>query len=475
MNLHHIFNTKTIQLLLVTTLLFTVSCNKMLDLKPTDQVEEADVFSSVEKLERGVLGVYEGWYPEYTIRIGSLMADECRIGLRNSGVLAAGQNLFRWTYSSGDDEVLAPWKNGYQVIDRVNRLLKGLPKVPAKNETEVRKVNALKGELLAARAYAHFALYQVYAYSGVYDPNAPAVPYLVTADISSQPSRPTSADFFTQLWKDLADAEPLLSENTNLRMGLNAAYALHARAALYTKNNKEAVLYAGKVINQLPLSGFSDFPMIWKDQSNAEVIFKLKRTNISTMRPGDIFYNIAASRILYAPATGLMNQYDPVNDVRYTSWFRTDPSLTAQGDLPEVITKYEGTDGAQNRSDLKIFRTGEMYLIRAEAALYNGDNATAANDLNSLRTARIKGYQPAHFTSTAELQSAILNERYKELPYEGHRYFDLKRLNKPVTRMTEDAQAPYQVLTTEELHYQLPIPQAEVLANPNIRPNNKGW
>lgn len=448
----------------------------MLDLKPTDELDEADIFTSVQKLETAVLGVYQGWYPEYSILIGSVMADECRLGLRNSGVSASGQNLFRWTYSSADNEVLAPWKNAYQVIDRANRLLNGLDKVPLKNEEDQTKLEQIKGELLAIRAYEHFDLYRIYASTGVYHADAYAVPYMIKSSTASQPSRLHSASFFSFFWQDINDAETLLEyRSSNIRMGLTAVYALHARAALYTGKYAEAAEYAGKVIEKAPLASPSDFTALWKDQSDAEVVFKLKRTNLSTMRPGDIFYNISAERILFAPALKLMSLYDKEHDVRYKSYFETNPDLVEQGDLPEIVVKYRGEEGAQNKNDIKVFRTGEMYLIRAEAALENNDLVTAEDDINVLRLHRIENYGNEHFNNAMALKNAIAIERYKELPYEGHRYYDLKRLNNPVERNLLDAESGFMLLPQTATSYYLPIPQAEILANPNIRPNNNGW
>ncbi|WP_457831853.1 RagB/SusD family nutrient uptake outer membrane protein, partial [Staphylococcus aureus] len=58
-----------------------------------------------------------------------------------------------------------------------------------------------------------------------------------------------------------------------------------------------------------------------------------------------------------------------------------------------VVTKYLGkgtaTDGVV---DWKAFRTGEMYLIRAEARANSSQDLLALADLNTLRAARINGF-----------------------------------------------------------------------------------
>lgn len=456
------------------------SCSKQLNITPKDQVDATTVFTNVNDLEQGVLGAYASWKEEYLVRIASVTSDECRIGTQNSGVSLtdAGQNLFRWAFTATTSEIGQPWANGYTVINNVNLILDAIDGVPVANSSDSLRKQQLKGELLAIRAFQHFDLYRVYAYSGVYDPNAYAIPYVTSTNIYSQPSRPTVAAFFTQLKQDMTNAESLIAAAPAVtRMGLTSLYALEARVALYTNDWPTAIDRAGKVINAAPLASTATFPSIWTDAGTQEVIFKLARTNQSPLRPGDLWYNIPYNIYLFAPSKTLMSLYDSTNDIRYHSYFSTDPALTASGQLPDVIVKYAGTAGAQNLNDLKVFRTGEFYLIRAEAYARSGALLSATADLNALRAARITGYQPEIFASVNDFLTALFTERYKELPYEGHRLYDLKRAGMNIVRQPADwpQGASTGTLTPSARYYNIPIPQAEVLANPNINPNNPGW
>src|SRR5690606_17250463 len=110
-----------------------------------------------------------------------------------------------------------------------------------------------------------------------------------------------------------------------------------------------------------------------------------------------------------------------------------------------LVNKYTRgiVPNAPGLTSVKLFRTGEMYLIRAEAALMR-DNGTAgmtaaAKDLNDLKAARIYNYVHVQFPDAQTLHQAILNERYKELAFEGHRFFDLKRNDLPIERWATDA------------------------------------
>ena len=69
-------------------------------------------------------------------------------------------------------------------------------------------------------------------------------------------------------------------------------------------------------------------------------------------------------------------------------------------------------------------------MAEAAAKDANDPNA-AAGPLNTLRAARNVGAVPA-FASITEMEDFILDERMRELAMEGHRFFDLKRLQRDI-------------------------------------------
>lgn len=461
------------------------SCKKVIDVKETDFIGGDIALKTVGNAESSIIGAYGGFGMEMSFHLNAVLADESKTAeFYNQGT------AHEWQYGSTDivlrDHYTA-FNHYYRIIDRVNRVLVALPNITAANATEEAMKSKLKGEALFLRALCHFELYRYYSNSSV--PTDLAMYYSEAPTLAPQ-ARIEVAPYFAKLKADLTEAKPLLpSALTDLyRANKSAAAGLQARVALYLKEYNDAITYATEYIGVLPLATKTEFPNIWKDASNAEVAFKQSRTasqNIpnyttSVTRTGNIFRANSASssnigQVVWRPSDKLWNSYDAVNDIRFAAYFKDEPLLTAAGRGSRIVQKYAGTGygtANENVADAKVFRTGEMYLIRAEAKAETNDLAGAATDLNTLRAARINGYTTATFASKDVLIDAIMLERFKELPYEGHRFFDLKRRNLPVARLVSDApNANSTTLPAGNFRFILPIPNPEIQANTLIQQN----
>ncbi len=217
---------------------------------------------------------------------------------------------------------------------------------------------------------------------------------------------------------------------------------------------------ATALINQYNLAGIDTYENIWKDKASSEVIFRLKRNNDNKLRPNTLWQDYSAGRGFFQPAFKLMDSYN-TDDIRMNNFSQNDETGAYS------INKYPGNDYSDKVNDVKFFRISEMYLIRAEANYFLGRNDAGLQDINELRKNRIR--------SGGQLNSVdlntILNERYLELAYEGHRYYDLKRLNKTLKRLDKDlaAEGDKSELSSNDKAYVLPIPLKEVMVNPNLR------
>jgi hypothetical protein len=115
-----------------------------------------------------------------------------------------------------------------------------------------------------------------------------------------------------------------------------------------------------------------------------------------------------------------------------------------------------------------VLRLSEQYLIRAEARARQGDLIGAKDDLNVIRNAAGLGNTIA--VTDIAIIDAVLRERRVELFTEyGHRFFDLKRYG-TVNAILSLVKPGWEV--TDSL---LPLPETELLVNPNLLPQNPGY
>ena len=146
-------------------------------------------------------------------------------------------------------------------------------------------------------------------------------------------------------------------------------------------------------------------------------------------------------------------------------------------------------------SDVFVLRTSEAYLNLAEAAVLSNDEALAKTTINSLIINRFESdkYDESvvNNLSIDELVYFIRDERRRELCFEGHRWFDLRRYNVvanyPNTKVLNASYTFFEIdqmtytyipkmkktfsLEPNDKAYTLPIPQAELDYNSRMKDN----
>jgi hypothetical protein len=443
---------------------FVVStgCKKELDKQPTSTFSPDNAYETVADLQLGTNEVYAR-YNAYLndIYVNSLISDEAKLGVDNAG---QGALTYRFQYASDGTsgaDVIAAYSGYYSMIDQVNSVLSFIPQVIAPAE-ETRK-NVLRGQLLALRAVAHFSLLEFYA--DRYDPAKSGVPIMLQSEVFVNKPRHTQGEVMAQIEKDLADAKALLpavtpaSFSDTVMNQVNIA-GYQARIALYKRDYSAAITHATTVINSMvkPLASAATFPNIWQDLSSAEV---LMRRRMATSTALGALYTLPGGQIYISPSDKLVAAL-PATDVRRATFIGTSGGNN-------YVNKHFTSPRGGRAVDIKIMRISEMYLIRAEAYARTGnagDVALGAADLNTLRAARITGYTPVTFATGEALAIAVLDERFKELCFEGFRFFDLKRNYLPVLRLASDASPEWQTLAAGNFRFTMPIPLFELQANP---------
>jgi hypothetical protein len=456
------------------------SCKKLINIAETDLIAGDVALKTVSNVESAIIGAYAGVGVEMGILLNSTLSDE----VATAGEFYNAATTHEWQFSPTDvgirDNFTAINPN-YTVIDRVNRILKVVATADSTKVGDNTKRARLRGEALFLRAYAHFELFRYYC--GNYNATGLAMAYMIEPNILPE-GRIQMAEYFQKMNADITEAKSLVpnSLTDKNRANLAAANGLHARIALYMGNWVDAETYATAYIAALPLATAAQFPGIWSDANTTEVAFQLIRTVSVGGRMGALFRNTgtlaAPGTVIWKPSSKLWNSYDPVNDIRFAAYVKDEPIYAALSRPSRIVVKYIGGgigSNTENVNNAKVYRTGEMYLIRAEARAeqnkFTGANS-AESDINALRAARITGYANVTFASKQAAIDAIMLERFKELAFEGHRFWDLKRKGLPVQRLPADAPTVTgQTLPANDYRFVLPIPQTERNANPLMEQN----
>jgi len=463
-------------------LLFTFACDDFVDIEPTHQEAISNGLVDLDDYEAATIGIHSALRANayYGRTFGVLLDMMGEDIFETPESLGNRRNQTDWLYNSDDGEIAGFWLRAYQVILRANTVLVGIDDL----EGEIGRKNRLKAQALGLRALAHFDLLR--AFGEDYDRNSTArgIPIKLNLDIEN-PSRSSVSAVYDQIYADISEALTLfavadapVTERTFF--SALATHALMARVALYAGDDAQAITSATIVIDDAStglISG-SDFEQSWiSDRTNTgtaaaqEVIWEVAYTFGQDSRVGSSLYFVPNNRVAFRPSSLWLNLFGTVttDDVRYTGYIRED---ARRGNVL-IPSKYEANDGFNN---FKVFRLGEMYLIRAEARANSGDDTNAMADLNTLRTSRITGYTDENLTGTALLNS-ILAERRKELFLEGHRWFDIRRTNGTIARGPDfAAPAVTQALAAGDFRFVWPIPLGELDANPNLKDDqNTGY
>ncbi|WP_164974921.1 RagB/SusD family nutrient uptake outer membrane protein [Flavobacterium stagni] len=261
----------------------------------------------------------------------------------------------------------------------------------------------------------------------------------------------------------------------------------------------QAVQRALYQIDQWTSTAAPTYRKMWVDAEQGESLMSLDRpnnknnfssqynTNGSYLTGGPLFDMGRNLFDLYTqPLGGGAEDFRRWSFVDRSSTIAVDPSTATRTGEVIVIDKYPGKTGGHTSNDIKLFRLSEMYFIKAECLVRNGDLAGAASLIQQVRQARnyiIGAVVPTPTYASAQAAFAdILLERRKELAFEGHRYIDLKRLGAEAgvtstDRYSQDgvnssATSPLNITITD-YRFTMPIPQAEI--NVNNMPQNDGY
>ncbi|MBW6498810.1 MAG: RagB/SusD family nutrient uptake outer membrane protein [Bacteroidales bacterium] len=476
------------------------SCFKeYLEPVPATAISDLTAFDTKDRIVAQVNGLYaavkSGQYLGGRYQVYNSIRGDDFLNLQSNGV--TGYETWRHNTAPNTNEVQNLWGQVYFAINRINVFLEGLEASRANPATASVLTQAeydqFRGESLALRGMAYFHLSQLYARPFNQDPNALGMVLRLKAmkdDSENDLARSTVAETYTQILKDLNDAEPLLPPSHSAgtansvvnvsRMHRNTVIALKSRVYLHM-NNYSAVLTEGNKIvpaNAPFVAGnggvafelASTFESIFRaPYTTPESIFSIPMTD--TELPG------TQNQLGYYFKTGsggnneyAINQESPVW-TNLTDFPATDArrllteTANVSGANHVFLTKYMAfphTDYAP------VIRFAEVLLNVAEAeARQNGVNDRAIALLNAVYLRSNPDATPlGGFANVEAFVDRVMMERNIEFLGEGIRNMDTMRKVAP-----HGAKANVPAVLPSAPTYVWPIPQNELNTNNAIIQN----
>lgn len=450
----------------------------------------------------------------------SVFTDEAAPGSNNGGQGITTDYVFLMNVGNGSAGAI--WQTQYFALARINRVITFADQVVATSPADQQLINRSKAEALVLRALAHLKIMSYFSTN----PKDDAALAGVLADriilTTEQPLRVSNGEFYTAIHKDLNDAIAIFDANTApAYAGIIKTYypskvlaqALKARTYALKGDYPNAEIFANTVINTSGITlantqaQYNAVFHTHSEAANTEVIFRLRRTvqqnaqgtnlnngwvSIANRRNGSPFYEV--SRALYNKLAAVPNDFrlNTIVHLTGTSPSLIDPNYATATDVRNsdiiVLQKHGGQSAVTATNginpDFMVSRLSEMYFIRAEARAAASDLVGVGTNLKAILDARFPTAQVAPvFANPQAAWKGILDERRKELSFEGFRFIDLKRIGTLAGAGLDRDPSEYASsawsfpaanpsnLPLTSFKFALPIPQVELNANSGIQQN----
>ena len=383
--------------------------------------------------------------------LASFRSDEVLLDATiSSNDLNSYLDIWRWNDDGADENTASfSWRQFYHVLFIANYVIESENMITDGTRDEIRQ---MVGESYMLRAYMHFILANLHApaYQSCDPATTKAIPLKLDSDVEGVLSRNTVEEVYTSIHSDHTTAETYLNvaewdKGYNYRFNIISADALRSRVNLYMENWKEAFEASERVLEE-----------------------RNEIADISAKLPNEY------------DSPEMIVALEQVMTAQYTRALKVDRNFFAIYENSDLRRKaYFNRISASNILLLKggsntyscSLRVGEMLLNSAEAAWHLGNYTHAADRLLQLQRKRYADNGAAKEAAVADMQpdqllQEIMNERARELAFEGHRWFDLRRTTRP--RIERSFKGETFILEENDPRYTIRIPSEAITANPGL-------
>ena len=475
--------------------LLLTGCQGLLETQPPDSINSSNFFRSSSDAVAAINGAYQPlqWPKLYNMRMWTtdIVAGNSVVGAGGGTDGIETKNLADFVTLSDNPGVLDLWRGPWPGILRANLVLQ---KVPGMTLDQSLK-NRILGEAHFLRALYYFNLVRFFGgvpkitvpqnpgdnlrptrataqeiYTGIIIPDLDTAMALLppreayTAADVGRASKGSATGLLAEVYLTLGDWQKvvdLAGQVAALGYTLNPEYEWNFDPA--HENSPESlfeVQYYGKTSN--------DF---WSNENQAAWQSTFMGPRNSGMVAGGWGWDQPTQEFVDAYEPGdkrkdvtLLYQGGPTFDGQaYNAAYSTTGYNVRKFLVPKSVAPTYDADPL----NFPVLRFAQTLLSQAEALNELGRTSEAYAPLNEVRTRA--GLPPLSGLSQADFRTAVLHERRMELAFEGQRWFDLIRVNGGQYGL-DFLQSIGRVNATKD-RLLLPIPQAEIDANPNLTQN----
>lgn len=446
------------------TIVCSVSCEKFIDTDlPYNQIGTTEVFSDASSANAALAGLYAELWSSSMISgdvsgsaaiLGTYTDDlTCYAPYIQNGVV----DLYNNVQIPSNSIVYNLWSKAYKHIYYANAIIKGV-----KESSSISQANKdrLIGEATVLRSLLYYNL------SAIFD----EIPYTDTTDYiyNSQLKKIPKVQLMSQLESDLrAVLDNLSDQYTNQeRIYLNrkAAELLLGKVLLVNEKWGEAESLFSQILQSPLYIWETDLSKVF-NKSGKHILWQLKPANATDATKEYLLYNFTTSLpTSFALSDALVSSFEP-GDLRKQVWI-----------LPTVINqktyfrpmKYRNPVNSNATENSIVFRIEEVYLLYAESLTNQNKTAEAKSLVDKLRQRAGLSPLPNGLTKESMLDKIIDEFRHEFFAEMGHRFYDLKRLKKTdIIALSKPS--------WKSFHSAFPIPDKELIINPNLNPQNRGY
>jgi tetratricopeptide (TPR) repeat protein len=444
-------------------LLGSMACNKKLDVLPQNTVPPTEI-KTADDIKAVLFGAYSTW--QNANAFGEKYNTFSELLVQNGDIDWAGTfdtygDLHKHNQGKEAPEIYQVWANSYHTIATANIVLSKLDILSGDERSEV------EGEAKFFRGVTYYVLVNLFAlpYSAGNTSANPGVPLILQPVTGYDPQRdklPRASveAVYQQIVSDLTEAAAKMPASApDFRANKYSALAFLSRVYLSMGKYTEAATAANEVIESGEFTLASSFDKAFNNASNSpEDIFAIQQTSQSNSGTSNFgmttFYSgDPEGRGEIQITQEHLDKYE-ANDAR-GKFFYEGSSISGHSGF--LTTKWRDLYKA-----IPVIRLAEMYLTRAEANFRKGGAPIGPNtplqDVNIIR--QRAGLAPLSAITDV---NQIVNERYRELAFEGDRFYTVKRLKLSVNG-----------LAYNDPKLILPIPQRETDLG-NALPQNPGY